>query len=211
MYKQAVDSVKLRCPGFTRTIVNDIHETKASDTAASLLNAAIEILTAGNNATDNVVAVAKGDDLACRVFFPVYDTDYGCKIYDGASVRDAICYDNGETYDIIILFHEQNSECGISDEFAQMMTPFSCEALIQNLNAYFPFLNSDNCDTALRYYNCEIRCRVDKDSGLILSLQQKMITQVNVNVILDLVLTESAFSAQTIMINHLEFSDFRWN
>jgi len=211
MYKQAVDLVKLRCPGFTRTLENEIHETDADGESAAFLNAVIHILTADDRSSDSIITVAKDDDLACRIYFPVYDTDYGCKVYDGASVKDALCYENGQSYDIVILFHEQNSDDGIAPEFAQMMTPFSQEILMHNLNAYFPVLNENNCDTALRYYNCEIRCRIDKNSGHILSLSQKMVTQVNMHVKLDLVLTESDFSAQTTMINHLDFNTFLWH
>ncbi|MBR2413604.1 MAG: hypothetical protein IKB13_03820 [Clostridia bacterium] len=211
MYKRVVDNVKLRCPGFTRTIENEIYETDANGDDSAFLHTVGEILTQDDRSADSVTKVANGDDLACRIYFPVYDTDYGCKIYDGASVKDAMCYENEQTYDIVILFHEQNTESGISEEFAQMMTPFSEEVLIHNLNAYFPALNKNNCNTALRYYNCEIRCNIDKNSGHLLSLHQKMITQVNMNVNFDLILTESAFSAQTTMINHLDYTDFIWN
>ncbi len=211
MYKQAVDLVKLRCPGFTRTLENEIHETDAKGEAVALLNSVIHILTQDVHSADGVVTVAKDDDLACRVYFPVYDTDYGCKIYDGASVKDAMCYDNGQSYDVVILFHEQKTADGISPEFAQMLTPFSKQALLQNLNAYFPVLNASNCAAALRYYNCEIRCRIDKNSGHIISLMQKMITEVNMQVNFDLVLTERDFTVRTTMVNHLTFNDFIWH
>ena len=210
MYRRAVDEVKLRCPGFVRTIDNEIYETTVGENASTFLNKAISILIGDNSSSDSVVAVDRGDDLACRMYFPVYDTDYGCKIYDGAAIKDAMCYDNGKTYDIIILFYEQSTESGISQEFTQMMTPFSQETLIRNLNAYFPALNAENCEAALRYYNCEIHCTIDKNSGHVLALSQKMVTQVKMQIKLDMVLAESSFSAQATMINHLVFNDFIW-
>lgn len=211
MYRQAVDEVKLRCPGFTRTIDNEIYGTTVSGNASTFLNKAISILTGDNSSSDSVVTVAKGDDLACRIHFPVYDTDYGCKIYDGSGIKDAMCYDNGNTYDIIILFYEQNTEDGIAQEFSQMMTPFSHEILMQNLNAYFPMMDESNCAASLRYYNCEIHCTIDKNSGHVLNLFQKMVTQVDMDITLDLVLSDTSFTAQSTMINHLAFKDFIWN
>ncbi len=211
MYKQAVDAVKLRCPGFTRTVENKIHDINAASDAVAFAKVLTAIPPATNRSTDSVVTVEKDDDLSCRIYFPVYDTDYGCRFYDGSAVRDALCYENGQTYELIIQFHEQDSDVGISNEFSQMLSPFSQDELMHILQSYFPVLNENNCDTALRYYNCEIRCRIDKNSGHVLSLQQKMITQVVMNVNLDLILTETSFSAQAVMVSHLEFTDFIWN
>lgn len=211
MYKQAADLVKLRCPGFTRTLANEIYEINTKGDGASLLNAALAVLTEDDRSSDSRIVIAKDDDLACRTYFPVYDTDYGCKLIDGASVASAVCYENSNAYELIIVFHEQNSDEGISTEFAQMMTPYSKETLLQNLNAYVPSLHAENCDAQLRYYNCEIRCNIDRKSGRMLSLSQKMVTAISLNVSLDLLLTEKTITAGGTMINHLDFTDFIWH
>ncbi len=211
MYERAVNNVKLYCPGFTKSVNNELYNSESDESTNMLLNTVVAILTGNNHSADGILDVAKGDELACRMHFPVYDTDFGCKIYDGASVKDAICYDNGTFYELVILFQEQSTVNGISEEFANMMIPFSDEALLYNLNAYFPSLNEDNCIAELRYYNCEIRCELDKTNGHVLSLKHKLIADVSMILQLDFIFTEPSVEAQATMINHLAFTDFIWN
>ena len=91
------------------------------------------------------------------------------------------------------------------------MTPYSQEMLVNNINNYFPSLNAENCELDLRYHHCEVRCVIDAKSGYVLSLSQKMITDITLQAELDFVLTQSAITLSATMVNHIDFTDFIWN
>ena len=137
MYKQAVDLVKLRCPGFTRTTRNELQDVSADGAASDALNAYIALLSYKKPGSVTEQIVSMDDDLACRIYFPIYNSDYGCEIYNGNSVRDALCDINNDILEIVLVLHEQTSRAGIAEEFLQIMTPYSQEMLVNNINNYF--------------------------------------------------------------------------
>ena len=211
MYKQAADLVKLRCPGFTRTSQIKLYDFQVQNAQGESGSGLLPGLVRNSENTDSVVTVKKDDDLSCRMYFPVYDTDYGCRLEDMSCVQSAVCYDAGDAYEMVVLFYEQPSALCFNGEFGQIMTPYSPQTLLERLQLYLPFLTQENFTPQLRYYNCELRCKIDKKSGHLLSLSQKMVTDVALEIKLDLVLTTADFTAKGILFNQLQFSDFIWH
>ena len=210
MYKEAADLVKLRCPGFVCTIENHAANFRSAARENGLFDAVQSILMENDQSADTVTTVQKGDDLACRTYFPVFHTDYGCLLSDHSIVKGATCYADGSSYNILILFEEQIDPDPVNSAFAQIMTPFTDSALLQSLNAYLPALNSSNTQATLRYYNCEIRCTLDSETGEMVSLSHKMIADVELQVAVDMVFTDLDGQLTCTLIHHADYTSFDW-
>ncbi len=211
MYKDAVDLVKLRCPGFVRKVDNHASDFHSIQSENGLFDAAQKILLANDQSADETVTVQKEDDLACRTYFPIYHTDYGCLLQDTNIVKSAVCYAQGDNYNILILFEEQTDPDPTDSAFAAIMVPYTKETMLTALNAYLPVLNNKNTTTAsFRYYNCEIRCTVERSTGRMVSLSHKVIADVSLQVAVDMVFTDLDEQIACTLIQHTDYNSFVW-
>lgn len=212
-YAKAADHVKLCDAGFTRTqhiTVCDIRTHNA--VFAPLWDAWISSFSVENENRSAVVRVEKGDDLACRTHFPVFNTDYGCRIPEDDCVAAAFCFDLGHCEEIVILFQEIQAKNLQADAFAQIMPAYSAASLSRCLQESFPFLKEPIGSADARYYNCELHCLLEPTTNRIISLTQKTVADATWKAAFDLLLTRTdALELTATLVCQLQYTDFIWS
>ena len=92
-YTEAVNEVKLRCPGFVRTEIQSVEDVTAGkgrlQFANQLVNlVAVELLRNGGDGSA-VITVPAHNDVQVREKFPVYGQNYGCGLTDVSLIGSA--------------------------------------------------------------------------------------------------------------------------
>ncbi len=210
-YTQAANLVKQQCPGFKRTESNVIYNLHVDDRVASpLWDSWFAVMAAENGILTDQLTVNKGDDIACRTFFPVFHTDYGCKITDDDIIAAAFCYDLGAFEEIVILFHDFDAPQLQADDFAQIMPAYSEKTLFRYINERIPILSQADCCASLRYYNCELHCVLDSRTNRIVSLSLKTVADAALKTSASVYLTETELDITATLSNDLKYTDFVW-
>ena len=216
MYKSLLDDVKLRCPGFTRKqemITQDVTAGKGSIQLANriLQLVATEIIKSAGDADGNVT-VKPHSDLEVRAKFPAYGENEGCTLTNYDIVKTAAAYTDGKTQKLIITLEDvKNAEPGKGD-FSKIMTPISRENIANGIAEYFVVLDKDSYKYDFNYTGNEIVCEADAQTGRLLSLTQKSVVGVAVDLDMDLILFKTNFiKAHGTIINRWTFSDFVWD
>lgn len=211
-YKKATDYVKQCSPGFKRTQSAVVPEVHLNDFVLSpVWDTAIALMNAEKDPFCEVHTVEKGDDLSCRVRFPVFNTDYGCQIPDEDDVTAAFCFKQGECEELVILFHDIIAKDLKADSFAQIMPAYSADTLLRLLKHHIPLLNEKTASADIRYYNCEIRCLTDSASGRILDLKMNLVSDVSLITDIDCIITSAQdVNLSATICNAFHFTDFVW-
>ena len=214
-YTDAVNNVKLRCPGFTKREYQDISDVTAGNGNINLANrilnlVATELLkSSGDN--DSTVSVKAHNDVKVRELFPVFGEDYGCKVNDLSIIKSAACFTNGEQYKVVIAFNDQLNPEPKKCDFGNIMTPIERQNVANGMEEYVVVLDSDAFKFDFNYTDCELICYIDVATGRIISLTQKMIINTDIDLDIDVFFFKTnVVKAKGQLVNHLEYTDFDW-
>ena len=215
-YTDIVNNVKIRCPGFVKKEYQDITDVTAGNGDVSLANRIVNLvateLLKSSGSTDATVKVSAHDDIAVLNRFPVFGKAYGCNLSDLSIVRSAVCYTDGSVAKIVITFNDQlNPEPGLS-QFSEIMTPIKRQNIASGISEYLVVLDLAQYKFDFNYTGCELTCYADIETGQLISLDQKMIIDIDINMNLDLILFKTnVVKAKGRLINHLGYADFDWS
>lgn len=215
IYTAAMNNVKLRCPGFTKKEYQTVEDVKAGDGALQLANRILNLVTtelissSGNDS--EAVTVDAGDDRAVRRSFPLYGKDVGCELSDTSIVSSAVCYVSDADYKIVLTVADHTNPDPETSEFSKILTPIPTKSISDGIEEYLVVLNMKKYKFDMNYTNNEIECHFDKTNGRMISLTQKMIVNVDIDLNLDLIFFKTrSITASGTVINKVEYSDFVW-
>ena len=216
LYKDALTDVKIRCPGFTKRqemVAQDVTAEKGSLQFAERIFqvAAAQTLKASGSEEKSLV-VAPHDDLKVRAEFPAFGETVGCTLTDFSVVKTAAAYTDGKTQKLVITVEDTlNAEPGTGD-FSKIMPAVSRQSVAEGVGGSFVVLGSDNFRCDFNYTGNEIVLESDLATGRILSLTQKSVINVNVDLIMDLLLFKtSLLKAHGTLISRWAYTDFVWD
>lgn len=216
LYTRAMNDVKLRCPGYTRTLyqdVSDVKTTKGGDKyMVGILNALGDSIREASGDTSESLQIMAHDDVAVRETFPLFNQELGCDCTDMSIVQFANCYTDGQTYKIVISFTDQLNPSSVSSPFARVMTPVDRSEAGDEVRDYMHAMKLNSYDFDLEFVNCEITCYIDKASSRMVSLQQKMILNAELSMCRSLYLFDiGEVEAEGSLVNRLEYYNFDWS
>lgn len=214
-YKSAMNDVKVRAPGYTRTEYQEMSDVSAGDGNVQLINRILNLvgteLLKDSGDEQKTIQIMAHDDIAVRETFPLYNKDVGCELNDMSIIKSATCYTDGLTYKIIITFDDQLNPDSHYSSFSQIMTPIDRNALSDPIEEYLVVLDYNNYKFDINYTNCEITCIIDKATNRMTSLKHKMIMDVEIVLNLDLILFQTKnVKAEGRIVNFLEYYSFDW-
>ena len=214
-YKSAMNDVKVRAPGYTRTEYQDISDVAAGSGELQLMNRILNLvgteLLKDSGDEEKTIQIIAHDDIAVRETFPLYNQDIGCDLTDMSIIKSATCYTDGVSYKIIITFDDQLNPHHETSAFAKIMTPINRDALSKPIEEYLVVLDYNSYKFDINYTNCEITCIIDKATNRMTSLKHKMIMDISVNMNLDLILFQTQnVKAEGKIVNFLEYYNFDW-
>lgn len=215
-YKSAMNDVKVRAPGYTRTEYQEISDVTAGDGNVQLINRILNLvgteLLKDSGDEQKTIQIMAHDDIAVRETFPLYNKDVGCELTDMSIVKSATCYTDGASYKIIITFDDQLNPHHETSPFAQIMTPIDRDSMSNPIEEYLVVLDYNSYKFDINYTNCEITCIIDKATNRMTSLKQKMIMDIEINLNLDLILFQTKnVKAAGKIVNFLEYYNFDWS
>lgn len=215
VYTAAMNNVKLRCPGFTKKEVQTVDDVQAGSGALQFANRILNLVStelissSGNDS--GTVTVNPGDDRAVRRSFPLYGKDSGCELTDTSIVTSAVCYVSDTDYKVVLTVADHTDPDPETSEFAKILTPINTKPISDGIEEYLVVLDMDSYKFEMNYTNNEIECHFDKTNGRMISLTQKMIVNVDIDLNLDLIFFKTKnISASGVVIDKIEFSDFVW-
>ncbi len=215
VYKNAMDNVKKRCPGFTKTETQTVDNVEAGDGALQLANRILNLISTellqstGNN---NQLTVEYGDDISVRESFPLFGEDVGCDVADTSIITSAVCYVSDKDYKVVITVADHLNPDPETSEFSKIMTPIATNSIANGIEEYLVVLDMSSYKFDMNYTGNEIECRFDKDNGRMTYLSQKMVVNVDIDLNLDLILFKTkGISATGTVINKIEYTDFCWS
>ena len=215
VYTAAMNNVKLRCPGFTKKEVQTVDNVKAGDGALQLANRILnlvsnELITSSGSDSDTVTVKA-GDDRAVRRSFPLFGKDVGCELTDTSIVTSAVCYVSDTDYKVVLTVADHADPDPETSEFSKILTPIPTKSISDGIEEYLVVLDMSSYKFEMNYTNNEIECHFDKTNGRMISLAQKMIVNVDIDMNLDLIFFKTKnISASGTVINKVEYNDFVW-
>jgi hypothetical protein len=214
VYKNAMDNVKKRCPGFTKTETQTVDNVEAGDGALQLANRILNLISSellqstGNN---NSLTVSYGDDISVRESFPLFGEDVGCDVTDTSIITSAVCYVSDKDYKVVITVADHLNPDPDTSEFSKIMTPIATNSIASGIEEYLVVLDMSSYKFDMNYTGNEIECRFEKDTGRMTYLSQKMVVNVDIDLNLDLILFKTkGISATGTVINKIEYNDFIW-
>jgi len=215
-YKSAMNDVKVRAPGYTRTEYQEISDVTAGDGDIQLMNRILNLvgteLLKDSGDEQKTIQIMAHDDIAVRETFPLYNKDVGCELNDMSIVKSATCYTDGASYKIIITFDDQLNPHHETSSFAQIMTPIDRDSMSNPIEEYLVVLDYNSYKFDINYTNCEITCIIDKATNRMTSLKQKMIMDIDIVLNLDLILFQTKnVKAEGKIVNFLEYYNFDWS
>ncbi len=215
-YKSAVDDVKVRAPGYTRSEYQEISDVSAGNGDVQLINRILNLvgteLLKDSGDEEATISIMPHDDIAVRETFPLYNKDTGCELTDMSIIKSATCYTDGKSYKIIITFDDQLNPDSENSAFSKIMTPVDRDALSGPIEEYLVVLDLNSYKFDINYTNCEITCIIDKQTNRMTSLKHKMIMDIDIVMNLDLILFQTnSIKAQGRIVNFLEYYNFDWS
>ena len=214
-YTEAVNEVKLRCPGFVRTEIQSVEDVTAGkgrlQFANQLVNlVAVELLRNGGDGS-TVITVPAHNDVQVREKFPVYGQDYGCGLTDVSLIGSAACYTNGEKDRIVITLEPALNPEPRTSAFGSIMTPIERKNVTGGIAKLFYALAQDRYTLDFNYTDNEIVCELDRQTGRVSSLTMRMVVRVDFDMDLDLLLLRADFAeAHGCVVHKVMFTDFDW-
>lgn len=215
VYTAAMNNVKVRCPGFTKKEYQTVDDVTAGDGALQLANRILNLvsneLISSSGGEADTVTVAAGDDRAVRRSFPLFGEDVGCALTDTSIVYSAVCYVSDTDYKVVLTVADHTDPDPETSEFAKILTPIPTKSISDGIEDYLVVLDMSSYKFEMNYTGNEIECHFDKTNGRMISLTQKMIVNVDIDLNLDLIFFKTKnISASGTVINKVEYSDFVW-
>ncbi len=214
-YTEAVNEVKLRCPGFVRTEIQSVEDVTAGkgklQFANQLVNlVAVELLRNGGDGSA-VTSVPAHNDVQVREKFPVYGQNYGCGLTDLSLIEYAACYTDGATDRIVIKPGPALNPEPRTSDFGSIMTPIERKNVTGGIARLFYMLAQDRYTLDFNYTDNEIVCELDRQTGRVLTLTMRMVVRVDFDMDLDLLLLRTDFAeAHGCVVHKVTFTDFDW-
>jgi|GEM_PF-3516700 len=214
LYTKTVNEVKIRCPGFTKTDYQTVEDVSAGNGKLQLANRILELvsneLTGGDRMT--AVKVAPHNDIEVIKKFPIYNQGYACGLTELSIIDTAVCYTDGNEDKIVITVANTLNPEPVNSDFGKILTPVNRENVATGILSYLSNLNLDDYLFDFNYTGNEITCVIDRESGRIKSLTQKMIIKVDIDLDIDLFFfSANLIEAHGTVINKLEYTDFIWD
>lgn len=215
LYTAAMNEVKTRCPGFSKKSDQNIGEVSAGNGRLQLANKVLNLIasevlksTGDGNYEERIPAHS---DVLVTDNFPLYGSDKGCELEDASILSSAACYTDGERYKLVLMVRDTlNPEPG-DDGFSRILTPVARQKVADGIAEYLLVLDENKYKFDFDYTGNEIICVIDRDSGRMEYLSQKMIIGVDIVLDLDLVLLQTDFiKASGTIVNHVEYTAFDW-
>ena len=216
LYKDAMNGVKLRCPGFTKTETQLIDSVTAGQGNLELANrilqlVAEDLMTSGGSGS-GVVTVPAHSDLQVRDQFPVYGENYGCGLTDLSLIDSAVCYTDGRYYKAVITVKETLNPAPLTSEFGKIMTPVAREQIAGDISDFLTLLDLDDYLFDFKYTDNEVIALIERDTGNLISLTQRMVVHVDIDLNIDIFFFRTDFiEAHGTVINKLVIDDFDWS
>ncbi len=216
LYKSAMNDVKVRAPGYTRTEYQEMEDVEAFGGDVQLMNRILNLvgteLLKESGDEQKTIQIMAHDDIAVRETFPLYGKDVGCELTDMSIIKSATCYADSTSYKIVITFDDQLNPEPDNGPFAQIMTPIDRESLTKPIEEYLVVLDYNSFKFDITYSNCEIICTIDKATNRMTSLKQKMNMDIDLVMNLDLVIFQTKnVKARGRIVNFLEYYNFNWS
>ncbi len=216
MYTEAMNNVKLRCPGFKKRDYQSVSDVTAGSGRLRLANrilnlVASEVLRSTGDANAEVVVKAH-EDVKVLENFPLYSMPNGCTLENTELLRSAVCYTDGTRFKLVLTVKDTlNPEPGEGD-FSKILTPVARQRVAEGIAEYLVVLDDNKYKFDFNYTGNEIICVFDAESGRMEYLSQKMLIGVDIDLDLDLYLIRTDFiRAQGTVVNHIEYTDFDWS
>ncbi len=215
MYAKAVNDVKLRCPGFTCTSHQEISDVKAGNGGLQLADRILHLVASqvilNNDNLDYNRTVQPYDDISVHDYFPVFGEDYACEISDYSIITSAACYTNGAYYKLVLTLADTLNPEPKTSQFGKIMTPVEREPIADAIATYVPVLDMKQYQFDINYTGNEITCMIECATNRIVSMTQKMIMQLDIDLNLDLIVFYTTMiEASGTVINHLSYDNFIW-
>ena len=214
-YTETLNDVKNRCPGYTRTLTHDVTDVTAGkgklELANRIMNLIVTKLTDAAGDTDDVVTLEPFNDVAVQQTFPVFGETYGCDLTDLSVLESAFCYTDGATYKLIIRVRDTLNPVPGQDEFSKIMTPIDRSGVAGGIAGFLSGLDDRYGLFDFDYADNEITCIVDRETGRILSLTQRMVIHVDIDLTVGLFFfSGTVLEAHGTVVHKLEYTDFVW-
>lgn len=215
MYARAVNDVKLRCPGFTCTSHQEISDVKAGNGGLQLADRILHLVASevikNNDNLDYNTTVQPYDDISVREYFPVFGEDYACEITDYSIITSAACYTNGAYYKLVLTVADTLNPEPKTSQFGKIMTPIERKPVADAIAQYVPVLDMKQYQFDINYTGNEITCLIECATNRIVSMTQKTIMQIEIDLNLDLIVFYTTMiEASGTVINHLSYDNFVW-
>lgn len=216
LYTEAVNNVKVRCPGFTKRDDQNFSDVQAGSGDFQLANrilnlVATEVLKSAAGESD-VSTIPAHEDLQVLNNFPIYGQEYACNLTELSMLKSAACYTDGERYKIVLTVQDTSNAEPVTSEFGKIMTPVRREEIAQRITRYFVVLDEEKFKFDFRYTGNEIICVFNMKSGELEYLSQRMVVNIDINLDMDLVIFSTDFVKATgKVISHIEYTDFDWS
>ncbi len=215
-YKSAMNDVKVRAPGYTRTEYQEMEDVEALGGDIQLMNRILNLvgteLLKDSGDEQKTIQILAHDDIAVRETFPLYGKDVGCELTDMSIIKSATCYTDSTSYKIVITFDDQLNPDPETSTFAQIMTPIDRDALSSPIEEYLVVLDYNSYKFDITYSNCEITCIIDKATNRMTSLNMQMNMDIDIVMNLDLLIFQTKnVKAKGRIVNYLEYYNFNWS
>lgn len=209
MYKNAVDKVKASSAGFVRKDTVVLTDLQIKSANGALLNSTLEAVDSEFVSEDTVI-VQKNDDVANRTFFPVYNTDVGCKYYTGNTLNAATGFKENDNYFLTLYFKNIQPASADWNEFENILSVPDDDDLLATICSFIPFVQEKASFEELQYKNCEIKCEIQSNNDLLQSLTHKIIVDFIIRSQADMIFDTGEISVQGTLISYHQFDDFVW-
>ncbi len=213
LYTETVNDVKKRCPGYTRTVTlstEDVDPGEGNPTLAGrIMNLVVsEMLNADGG--EERETVQPHSDIRVLETFPVCGMDYGCNLTNLNMLDSAACYTDGEIYRLVITVHATVNPDPDGGEFYKIMTPIGRKSVAGGISPLLQKLDLGRYLFDFNYRDNEIICELDRETGRILSLSQRNVITVDIDLGGASFLL-SGIEAHGTVLHKLEFTDFIWD
>ena len=212
-YTEVVNDVKNRCPGFLKNEIQDVSDVSAGKGRIQLANrilnlVAVQLLNGGGRSE----RIRAHDDVQVLNQFPIYGQNYACALTDVSLIESGSGDTNGKVDRLVLRVRPTLNPEPAESPFGQILTPVARKSVAGGISKYFAVLDLDQYTFDFNYTDNEIVCVVDRETGRLVSLTQRMVVKVDIDLDLDLFWFSTNFvEAHGTVVHKVEYSEFDWS
>ncbi|MBQ7638863.1 MAG: hypothetical protein IJS90_08185 [Clostridia bacterium] len=213
LYIKTVNEVKIRCPGFTKKDYETIEDVSAGGGRLKLANRILGVVTSEllGPGSSSVKTVRPHSDVDVIESFPVYNEGFGCGLTNYDIIGEAQCSTDGTENRIVITVRDTLNPDPDNSEFGKILCPVNRENVASGIASFLSGMDLSKYIFDFNYTGNEITCVIDRETGKLKSLTQKMIIKVDIDLDLDLFLfSTDLIEAHGTIIHKTEYTDFIW-